>query len=616
MEVSISAVIITLNEERNIRRCLESLEGIADEIVVVDSYSTDDTEKICKEFNARFIKHRFFGYIEQKNWAVLQAYSPYILSLDADESLSAELRGSILEVKHNWTHDGYYFNRLSSYAGKWIRHTSMYPDRKLRLWDSRKGRWGGVNPHDKYMLEKGSSRKFLKGDLHHISYRSVKEHVAQMNSFSTIRADAYFEQGKRFRTRFIIINPLWRFIKDYILRGGFRDGYMGLTISINSSFEVFLKYIKLRNLYSFQRQEQKKSICFMNSEKDWGGGEKWHYDVAAHLSERGYQVFYISSPSSPLVKRMNELGIPGYEIRLSNLSFLNPYKLIKLVILFRREKVRTLIINLPSDMKVGSIAANKAGVPNIIYRRGSGIPIRNNTLNRYLLRKLVTGIIANSLEVKRTILANNKKLVPEEKISIIYNGVYPDTYLPNNSMPFSGSGKEIILGSAGRFSEEKGHFHLLDLMKVLSDSNYRFRLLLAGEGKLQDALQMRARELGLEDRINFVGFVSDMPAFLQSLDIFLLPSRYEGFSNVVLEAMASSKPVISFDVGSTREIIEHRVTGFVGKENTVEEMAGWVLELAKDESLRREIGQKARARVVSDFSFERGLEEITKLIAP
>ena len=137
MKVQISAVVITFNEERNIKRCLKSLVGVADEIVVVDSYSTDRTEEICRSFNARFIKHRFEGHIQQKNWAILQASSPYILSLDADEALSDNLRTSILRAKENWTHDGYYFNRLTNYCGKWIRHTSWYPSRKLRLWDAR-----------------------------------------------------------------------------------------------------------------------------------------------------------------------------------------------------------------------------------------------------------------------------------------------------------------------------------------------------------------------------------------------------------------------------------------------------------------------------------------------
>ena len=127
MKVSISAVIITLNEERNIGRCLDSLQGVADEIVVVDSYSSDRTEEICRSHGARFIQHRFAGHIEQKNWAILQASHPYVLSLDADEALSYELTSSILEVKGNWTHDAYYFNRLTSYCGKWIRHTTWYP---------------------------------------------------------------------------------------------------------------------------------------------------------------------------------------------------------------------------------------------------------------------------------------------------------------------------------------------------------------------------------------------------------------------------------------------------------------------------------------------------------
>ncbi len=174
--------------------------------------------------------------------------------------------------------------------------------------------------------------------------------------------------------------------------------------------------------------------------------------------------------------------------------------------------------------------------------------------------------------------------------------------------------KEIVLGSAGRLSEEKGHMHLLDIMKVLSKSSYRFKLLVAGKGKLMDNLQQKAKELGMDDRVEFLGFISDMPAFFNSIDVFLLPSRYEGFSNVVIEAMASAKPVISFDVGSTREVIDHRITGFIGKVNSVDEMARWILELAADESMRKEMGVKARERIESAFSFESGLEEIITLL--
>ena len=137
--VSLSAVIITYNEEKNIERCLLSLKGVVDEIVVVDSFSQDRTEAICAQYGVKFIQHAFEGHIQQKNWAITQASSPYVLSLDADEALSDELRQSILEAKNNWTAQGYFFNRLNNYCGQWIRHSGWYPDRKLRLWDARLG---------------------------------------------------------------------------------------------------------------------------------------------------------------------------------------------------------------------------------------------------------------------------------------------------------------------------------------------------------------------------------------------------------------------------------------------------------------------------------------------
>ena len=428
-------------------------------------------------------------------------------------------------------------------------------------------------------------------------------------------ASSYYNKGKRFYFHMIVLHPLWRFIKDFLVRGGFRDGYFGFIISINSAYEVFLKYIKLRNLYTEQKLRQKQTICLFNSERAWGGGEKWHLDVASHLTARGYRVLFISSPRGPLSKRMMDLGVPGYQFRISNLGFLNPLRIIQLAVIFKREKVGSLVTSLPSDMKVASIAAKLVGVPKILYRRGSAIPIRNTILNRFLLRKCVTRIIANSQEVKRTILANNRRLVPHEKISLIYNGVNLAWYNSNTTPLYHARGKELVLGSAGRLSEEKGHMHLLDLMKVLDKSNYKFKLLIAGKGKLMDMLQKKVRDLGMDDRIVFLGFVSDMPAFFNSIDIFLLPSRYEGFSNAVIEAMASAKPVISFDVGSTREVIDHRITGFVGKVNKVDEMAKWILELAENESMRKEMGEKARERIESDFSFESGLEEIIALLS-
>lgn len=614
MKVKISAVVITFNEERNIERCLTSLVGVADEIVVVDSYSTDRTEEICRSFNARFIKHRFDGHIQQKNWAILQTSSPYILSLDADEALSDNLRVSILRAKENWTHDGYYFNRLTNYCGKWIRHTTWYPSRKLRLWDARKGSWGGYNPHDRFYLKQEASQHLLKGDLLHYSYYSISEHLDQINSFSSILAQSYYERGRRVNMFTIMFSPFWRFINDFLLRAGFLDGYYGFVVSMNSAHEVFLKYVKLKSIYKEESQLTQTTICLFNTQNSWGGGERWHHDVAAYLVEQKVKVVYVSSRESPLSERMKSLGIPGYQIKVANRSFLNPVKMIRIIGIFRKEKVGVLVTNLSEDMKIASIAAKWVGVPRIIFRRGSAIPIRDSPMNRYMYRKVATGIIANSLETKRTILAVNKELVPESKISVVYNGISLTKYNPLIEPLYIAEEGEIVLGAAGRLSEEKGHIHLLEMLKDLESKEVRFKLLIAGEGKLLRTLQKHAEKIGVDQKVEFLGFVENMPAFFNSLDIFLLSSDYEGFAYVITEAMASCKPVVAFDIKSTSEIIVDGETGFITGRGKTNEMAERIIELAADPKLRASMGKRGKKRVEELFSFEKTQREILDLL--
>ena len=246
----ISVVIITYNEEKNISRCLDSIKNIADDIVVVDSFSTDKTEEICKSNGIRFVSHKFEGHIEQKNWAITQAKFPHILSLDADEALDDVLIKSILEIKSNWTKDGYYMNRLTNYCGKWIYHCGWYPDRKLRLWDSRKGKWGGVNPHDRYELFEGDAGAgFINGDILHYSYYTIEEHEKQTEKFTTISANALFAGGKMANWVKLYISPVVKFIQGYFLKLGILDGYYGFQICKISAKSTYLKYYKLKNLY-------------------------------------------------------------------------------------------------------------------------------------------------------------------------------------------------------------------------------------------------------------------------------------------------------------------------------------------------------------------------------
>jgi len=258
--MKISAVIITFNEERNIERCLQSLQDVADEIIIVDSGSTDKTEEICKRFGANFIFQKWLGYGEQKNFANTLAQYDYILSLDADEALSDTLKKSIMEVKQNFEADAYSMNRLTNYCEKkWIRHCGWYPDKKIRLWKKDKAEWSLDKVHEQLLLKshlsptpsadtRNTNIHFLKGDILHFTYYTISEHIAVVNKYSTLIAEEYFERKKQASILKFLFAPIWGFIRDYFFRKGFLDGYYGFVICCIASFTIFLKYIKLYEL--------------------------------------------------------------------------------------------------------------------------------------------------------------------------------------------------------------------------------------------------------------------------------------------------------------------------------------------------------------------------------
>ena len=247
----LSVVIITFNEEKNIGRCIDSVKNVADEIIVVDSCSTDKTAEIAKSKGAEVILQPFLGYVEQKNMALEVANSDFVLSLDADEALDKILESSILEAKNDFNFKGYSMNRCTNYCGKFIRHGAWYPDKKLRLIDKKNAYWGGDNPHDKLILKDEGPIKHLKGDILHYSYNSIEEHVQQNNKFSTISAETYFKRGKKTNVFKMIVHPFWAFFLGYILRGGFLDGFYGFVVALHVAHLSFLKHAKL---YHKQKQ--------------------------------------------------------------------------------------------------------------------------------------------------------------------------------------------------------------------------------------------------------------------------------------------------------------------------------------------------------------------------
>ena len=244
----LSVVIITYNEEKNIGRCLDSVKDVADEIVVLDSFSTDRTVQIAEAKGATVHKQKFAGYIAQKNKALELASHNYVLSLDADEALDETLRASILKAKNGFAFRAYKMNRCANYRGSFIRHGSWYPETKVRLFDRRFLRWGGFDPHDRIIVPSNVAVCPLKGDLLHYICETVRDHRKRNDNFSSIAARSLYKAGKKTNWLKILASPAWSFIYAYFLRAGFMNGYNGLMIAYHQARYHFLKYAKLYQL--------------------------------------------------------------------------------------------------------------------------------------------------------------------------------------------------------------------------------------------------------------------------------------------------------------------------------------------------------------------------------
>ena len=238
----ISATIVTLNEERNIARAIESLR-CADEVLVVDCGSTDQTCEIAVRLGARVFEEPWRGYAGQKNFAAATAANDWILSIDADESLTEELEAEILALKKDGLRfDAWSFPRLAQYLGRWIRHSGWYPDRKVRLYDRRKAEWVGEYVHESVRVN-GTSGQF-QGDLLHYTCASLSEHLRTLDRYTSLAARELTAQKKAVSIRRLMIDPAWTFFRTWILRRGFLDGRQGLAIAWMAALYTFLKYAK------------------------------------------------------------------------------------------------------------------------------------------------------------------------------------------------------------------------------------------------------------------------------------------------------------------------------------------------------------------------------------
>jgi len=246
--VKISAVVITHNEEAKIEAALLSLAGIAAEIIVVDSHSTDRTVKLARKHTDRIFERNWTNFSDQKNYGDGLAVHPWILSLDADERLSPELRAEIgARLDDEPDCGAFSMPRKVYYLGRWIKHSGWYPDRKVRLFRKDRARWEGAYIHESLVVV-GEVRK-LKGDIHHYTYKNIADHLGRMNRFSDLGAQKLYAEKKKCRWYHLLLQPFGRFVKSYVLKRGFLDGFAGMVVSVLNGYGIFIRYAKLREIW-------------------------------------------------------------------------------------------------------------------------------------------------------------------------------------------------------------------------------------------------------------------------------------------------------------------------------------------------------------------------------
>lgn len=387
-----------------------------------------------------------------------------------------------------------------------------------------------------------------------------------------------------------------------------------------------------------------KTICFCNSTLAWGGGENWHLTAALSFARRGWRVFLLCRPDGALFRRAEQFpDIAVVPMPIGRLSFFNPFLRCRLVRFFRKERVHALIMNLPADLKAAAPAARAAGVRHVILRRGSALPVSNSWLNRWLYGSVITRLVVNSRATRAQALVNNPRLIPQDRITILPNGVDVAVFdaaldaaraldartvfralREGASRPPDCEGAPFVIGTAGRLNRQKGQHLLLHLGRRLVDAGLDVRIVIVGTGERENELKALAASLGLAERALFPGFMEHMAPFWLSIDLFVLTSLWEGFGNVVIEAGLAEKPVFAFAVSNLPELVqewkngrlfplpaeerancpdcaEGGTTGVTGDGSTTKPyaelgvMAEAVLALAADDRMRFHMGKAGRA---------------------
>jgi glycosyltransferase involved in cell wall biosynthesis len=610
--IKLSVVIITFNEEHNIRRCLDSIKDVADEIIVLDSYSSDKTAEICRLYNADFVQHKFEGHVEQKNAALDLATNDYVLSLDADEALSAQLLTSIQEVKNDCKYQAYIFNRLTFYGAKPIKTCGWYPDQKIRLWNKNLGAWGGINPHDKVIIDNPTKVKHLKGDLLHYSFTDFWDYVNRSTKYAKISGEAYHKAGEKFRFYNLIINPVYRFVRDYIFKFGFIEGYVGLMICSVASFTVFLKYytfflIKHQYKTTSADIQYKPTVLHFSSEQGWRGGEQQIAYLIDELKGLNVKSFVACRAGSEFEKHCKKNSI-----EFISLPFKSSYELgtaLQIKKICKYIGVDILHMHSSRGHSIGVISSLLGNKSKLVLSRRVDFPVKNNLFSRWKYNfSKIERIICVSDKIKDII---TPFITKASKIRVSHSGIDMKrfSHTVNTNILHNAYGldsKTKIVANISALAEHKDYFTFIDAVEEFKKlGNHHVKFFIIGEGELRFKIESYIFDRHLEDDIILTGFRKDIPDILPEIDVFLMTSKEEGLGTTVLDAFANKVPVVATAGGGIPEMVIHEKTGLLYAIKDAKGLAQGVDSILSDSALSKTLTDGAYARLQDNFTKEK-----------
>ena len=628
---TIAAVVITKNEERNVEACLRSLTWV-DELIVVDAESSDRTVELARHYSPNVFIRPWLGYGLQKNFAMERATASWILIVDADERVSRQLREEILTLLNTEPPlVGYRIPRRNYYCGRWMRGAGQYPDRQLRLVRRGHGRYNDLPVHEH--LEVAGPIGDLQGHLDHYSYPTVASHGLKIEAYSTLSSEERVRAGKsRASWYHLLVNPLWTFIKIYLIRGGYRDGFRGFLMSGFSAAHVLLKYAKLWERTNAEPTAQahgfvissmkaastaKKAMMRIGIDAnpllgDTGGIGRLTYQLVRALLELKEDVDFVCYIRPGALHGADRVGWDAG----SRLCWIESGRLM----MPWRGALDDLDLYHGTNFKIRTKG-----------RYGAVVTVPDLWLDRYpeYSRKLF-GQRSSYYRTKRTAWRARRVItiseyssrdiqslygLPQERIVVIPCGVSHD-FRPNSDKDalsklmqrFALPTERYILFVGGA-DPRKNHRMLLSAYARRAAQLQPYRLVLVGD--TADAfgnLMETARAVGIEDRVTCTGrlLLPDLRVLYSHADLFVFPSIYEGFGMPVLEAMACGAPVVTSNTTALPEVAGD--AAILVNPHDSEELAHAMVHVLQDSGLRAALRTKGFERA-RRFTWERAARQ-------